>query len=76
MYFPPFPFVVPSAAQQSRIEAAAQGILDEREAIGDTLAAMYDPLTMPPRGCAGNTKRSTRRSTGFTDCLDRPRPTG
>ncbi|MFE4465685.1 DNA methyltransferase [Oerskovia sp. NPDC056781] len=46
MYFP-FPFVVPNVAQQARIEVAVRGILDEREAIGETLAAMYDPLAMP-----------------------------
>jgi hypothetical protein len=36
-------------AQQQKIEAAAQGVLDARaEFSGASLADLYDPLTMPP----------------------------
>ena len=39
----------PTAAQQQKIEAAAQGVLDARaEFPGASLADLYDPLTMPP----------------------------
>jgi hypothetical protein len=39
----------PSPAQQQKIEAAAQGVLDARaEFPRASLADLYDPLTMPP----------------------------
>ena len=39
----------PSEAQQQKIEAAAQGVLDARAEFPDaSLADLYDPLTMPP----------------------------
>jgi len=39
----------PSEAQQKKIEAAAQGVLDARAEFPDAaLADLYDPLTMPP----------------------------
>jgi len=39
----------PSDAQQQKIEAAAQGVLDARAKFPDaSLADLYDPLTMPP----------------------------
>ena len=39
----------PSEAQQRKIEAAAQGVLDARAEFPDaSLADLYDPLTMPP----------------------------
>jgi hypothetical protein len=39
----------PSEAQQQKIEAAAQAVLDARAQFpGATLADLYDPLTMPP----------------------------
>ncbi len=39
----------PTAAQQQKIEAAAQGVLDARAEFPDaSLADLYDPLTMPP----------------------------
>ena len=39
----------PSEAQQRKIEAAAQGVLDARAVFPDaSLADLYDPLTMPP----------------------------
>ncbi|PHQ78532.1 MAG: SAM-dependent methyltransferase, partial [Phycisphaera sp.] len=37
-----------SDAARAKVEAAAQGVLDAREAHpGSTLADLYDPLTMP-----------------------------
>jgi hypothetical protein len=39
----------PSAAARSKVEEAAQGVLDARAAFPQsTLADLYDPLTMPP----------------------------
>ena len=39
----------PAEAQQQKIEAAAQGVLDARAKFPDaSLADLYDPLTMPP----------------------------
>jgi hypothetical protein len=45
-----FPFPEPTATQQSRIEEAAQEVLDARaEFASSTLADLYDPLAMPNR---------------------------
>ncbi|MDP2639259.1 MAG: hypothetical protein Q8Q16_01135, partial [Betaproteobacteria bacterium] len=39
----------PTSAQQQKIEAVAQGVLDARAEFPDaSLADLYDPLTMPP----------------------------
>lgn len=39
----------PSAEQKAAVEAAAQGVLDARAQFpGNSLADLYDPLTMPP----------------------------
>jgi hypothetical protein len=39
----------PSDKQVKRVEACAQGVLDARAQYpNETLAALYDPLTMPP----------------------------
>jgi hypothetical protein len=39
----------PSDAQRAAVEAAAQALLDARaQCPGETLADLYDPLTMPP----------------------------
>jgi hypothetical protein len=44
-----FPWPFPSDEQKSRIEQTAQGILDARALYPDnSLADLYDPLTMPP----------------------------
>ena len=44
-----FPWPSPSKAQQAKIDKTAQGILDARALYPDSsLAALYDPLTMPP----------------------------
>jgi hypothetical protein len=44
-----FPWPTPTAAQTKDIEAKAQAVLDARAAFPDSsLAALYDPLTMPP----------------------------
>jgi hypothetical protein len=44
-----FPWPEPTPKQKSTIEAAAQGVLDERvKHPNSTLADLYDPLTMPP----------------------------
>lgn len=44
-----FPFVIPTGRIRERIEAAAQSVLDTRAGhSGATLAALYDPLGMPP----------------------------
>jgi hypothetical protein len=43
-----FPFIRPTGAALTRIEQAAQAILDAREAHpGESLADLYDPLAMP-----------------------------
>jgi hypothetical protein len=39
----------PTDTQRAKIEAAAEGVLDERAAFpGASLADLYDPLAMPP----------------------------
>ena len=44
-----FPFPTPTDAQKEAIEKTAQGILDARALYpDDSLADLYDPLTMPP----------------------------
>jgi hypothetical protein len=44
-----FPFPTPTEEQKSAIEKTAQGILDARALYPDnSLADLYDPLTMPP----------------------------
>ena len=44
-----YPWPDATAKQREAIEAAAQGVLDERAAFPDTsLADLYDPLGMPP----------------------------
>ena len=44
-----FSWPVADAAARARIETLAQRVLDARSAHpDDTLAALYDPLTMPP----------------------------
>lgn len=44
-----FPWPTPTEAQKAKIEATAQGILDARAKYpDDSLADLYDPLTMPP----------------------------
>lgn len=44
-----FPWPTPSEEQKARIEETAQGILDARAKYpNSSLAALYDPLTMPP----------------------------
>lgn len=44
-----FPWPNPTEAQRAKIESAAQEILDARAKYPDSsLAALYDPLTMPP----------------------------
>ena len=44
-----FPFPTPTDEQKSAIEKTAQGILDARALYpDDSLADLYDPLTMPP----------------------------
>jgi len=48
VYFP-FPFIAPTGAQRTRIDVAAQAVLDERSKHpGATLADLYDPFSMPP----------------------------
>ena len=46
VYFP-IPFVVPNGAQEKRIDAAVQAILDERERHGAHLDDLYAPTAMP-----------------------------
>jgi len=44
-----FPFIRPTGAGLARVEQAAQVVLDARDAhAGESLADLYDPLTMPP----------------------------
>lgn len=44
-----FPWPEPAEAQRAAIESAAQGVLDARALFSDnSLADLYDPLTMPP----------------------------
>jgi hypothetical protein len=44
-----FPWPSPTAKQKKAIEKAAQAVLDTRAAFPESsLAALYDPLTMPP----------------------------
>ncbi|MCK9314608.1 MAG: class I SAM-dependent DNA methyltransferase [Verrucomicrobia bacterium] len=44
-----FPWPSPTSDQKNSIEKAAQGVLDARGIFPDSsLAALYDPLTMPP----------------------------
>jgi hypothetical protein len=52
-----FPWPDPDPRQRKTIEAAAKGVLDARLASpGSTLAALYDPRTMPPRLAAAHRK--------------------
>ncbi|ANS32672.1 hypothetical protein R1CP_40460 (plasmid) [Rhodococcus opacus] len=47
VYFP-FPFIIPSDSQKSKIDAAASAILRERDSYqGASLAELYDPARMP-----------------------------
>ena len=44
-----FPFPNPNPPQKATIEASAQAVLDVRAAFaGQSLAQLYDPLSMPP----------------------------
>ncbi len=63
-----FPWPAPTDAQKTKIEAAAQAILDARALYPDSsLADLYDELTMPPelRKAHQNNDRAVMQAYGF-----------
>jgi hypothetical protein len=63
-----FPWPMPTAEQQAKIEKTAQAILDARALYSDcSLADLYDELTMPPelRKAHQENDRAVMQAYGF-----------